>query len=277
VRQCYLIAVLRAYADQPEKYRIDDDVTSGVILTRDAYSLSLPKGTGERQSFAQLRYDKRRLADGGQALLVWPPDFEHLPTRDRAHWESFVIQSPEFQEHDPEFEMALRQNFGGEFVDAGDPIVALRESIEDVNRSVPLFRRSENPELTYPFLNNQKDYSASHRELYKLIGPDNIDQREVKQILTSLGIAFDPSAKTMALFRQLARSLLGQTAGKVLSEALNDHLKARAFTTHDVTNWQPTAADYIDKFREECGLVAQAIAALGLALRRAQTREMNNA
>ena len=117
--------VLRWYTDHPERWTVEDSTIDGTILVRDRYFLSLPEETRDEETFARLRYDKRRLRDGRQVLLPWPPDFDALPQKERLRWEPHGVDNPEFAENDPEFEAAVRQNLQAEDIETpDDPIFA---------------------------------------------------------------------------------------------------------------------------------------------------------
>ena len=253
VAMCYFkIEVLSKYRDQPEKYHFDDDDMSGWITTSDAYCFHLPEAIRGQETVPSVRYGKRRLTGGGVAVAAILKDLAALPYKEQLYWCSFEIDRPAFTQNDSTFEKFVRQEFDAEFVDHVDPIVAVGEALDAVNKVVPLFQHTANPDLTYPFINNQKDYSSSHRELYKLVGPDNLDRRRLRACLEAMGEPFDNDAKARALFRKLVARMMPGESGKKFVASLNQNEKERNPTTHTISRWTLTQIDYVESFRLDC-------------------------
>jgi len=253
--------VLRWYTDHPERWTVEDSTIDGTILVRDQYVLSLSEETRDEETFARLRYDKRRLRDGGQVLLPWPPDFDALPHKERLRWEPHKVDNPEFAENDPEFEAAVRQNLLAEDIEPDDPIFQVSEALRRINRLQPLFRYEENPYLMYPHLNNEKNYSESHNELRKLTGPDGFNVKEIKNLLRRLGVSFTKDDKSWGLFKTLVRTLAGDRASGILGP-LESIPRKRSPLAHEIRKFQHTGDDYVDMFKGDCRDVARALDAL---------------
>ena len=269
--QIFEAGVLRRYLDRPERYRVEDSAIDGSITTRDEFYLNASeRDRGDETVY--LRYDKRRLADGRQALVAWPPDFEGLSEKHRLHWESWEVKNPTFmpRNRDPEFDLAVRQNLDGEFVDVpDDPIYAVWEGLRAVNRIWPIFRHEENRHLIVPHLNNESDYSQSHNELRKLQPPDNLDVKQTKSLLKTLGVDLGPDDKPFQLFRQL----MGRLGVSDRIEPFERVSAARSPATHEIRDFRHTSVNYVDRFKGDCREVAESLGALAQALAAADTEK----
>lgn len=178
--------VLGKYFQYAERYRIEDDVTGGVILTRDKYYFSLPEGIRDNETFGQIRYGKRRLANGEFVVAVIVSDLSGLPLKEQAYWFSFEVENPEFADGDEDFEKYWRESFDAEFIDHEDLLQEILKTIMNINRiaGFKIFKNdTENPYLKYPIVNNREAYCNAHKELFKLIGRDSIDKNTVGKIL----------------------------------------------------------------------------------------------
>ena len=254
--------VLRWYTDHPERWTVEDSTIDGTILVRDQYFLSLSEETRDEETFARLRYDKRRLRDGRQVLLPWPPDFDALPQKERLRWEPHGVDNPEFAENDPEFEAAVRQNLQAEDIETpDDPIFDISQALRRINRLRPLFRYEENPYLMYLHLNNEKNYSESHNELRKLTGPDGFNVKEIKNLLKHLAVSFTKEEKPWALFKTLVVTLVGDHHTDIL-EPLERIPRKRSPLAHETRKFEHTGNDYVDMFKGDCRDVARALDAL---------------
>ena len=258
--------VLRWYTDHPERWTVEDSTIDGTILVRDRYFLSLPEETRDEETFARLRYDKRRLRDGRQVLLPWPPDFDALPEKERLRWEPHGVDNPEFAENDPEFEAAVRQNLQAEDIETpDDPIFDISQALRRINRLRPLFRYEENPYLMYLHLNNEKNYSESHNQLRKLVGPDGFNVKQIKNLLTCLGVGFTKDDKPWALFKTLVMTLAGDRHTDILGP-LERIPRKRSPLTHEIRKFQHTGDDYVEMFKRDCRDVARALDVLADSL-----------
>jgi len=182
----FKIEVLKKYFDNPEKYRIFDSVIGGDILTRDEYLRTLSEKEIDELTFPSIRYGKRQLVDGSIAISVIVHDLSELPDKEQKYWNSFEIDSAEFASFDNDFEKFIRRDFGAEFIDEEDPLLLLLceiNKINQLNSSQPLFTNTENPYLFSPVVNSKKSLSDSCSELYKILGPDSLNQKFLCNLL----------------------------------------------------------------------------------------------
>ena len=132
----FILEVLDKYFRHPEQYYIHDDVIGGYISTKDEYYLSFPENTRDENTFALIRYGKRKLADDSVVIAVILYDLSELPLKEQKYWEYYEIDHPDFSTIDNDFENYIRQKFEAEFVDYEDPLSNIVEKIESINRLV---------------------------------------------------------------------------------------------------------------------------------------------
>lgn len=260
------LEVLNKYLSHPEQYDIRDDVIGGHILTKDEYYSSLPEDTRDANSFAQIRYGKRKLVDGSVVIAVILRDLSRLPLKEQKYWEAYEIDNPNFSTSDSDFEKYIRQNFEAKFIDHGDPLSGILERIKSINGlcsalyNGKLFRNEESDFLTYPFINTEKAYNDAHKELYKLIGPDSLNKELIKHILLeSLGKEDDDlihkesqrEKGTIKLFQMIFENLdiQGQESIKNAWDIVGT---ARRESAHEIAQPILSQKDFVKQFRDDC-------------------------
>ena len=182
--------VLDGYLSYPDRYHIHDDVVDGQILTKDAYYFSLAEDRRGSETFAQIRYGKRRLKQGNVAIAAIAKDLSGLPYQQQQYWASFEIKNPQFAEEDEEYEKYWLQSFEAQFVNHKDPlqeVYGVLGSINDLVGDKLFCCTSENPHLRYPVKNTNEAYQNAHKELYKLLGSGSLKQEVLLDVLRQLG------------------------------------------------------------------------------------------
>lgn len=259
----FMHEVLHKYFSHPERYYIQDDVIGGHILTKDEYYLSLPENTRKENTFAQIMYGKRKLADDSVVIAVILYDLSKLPLKEQKYWESYEIGHPDFLTIDNDFENYIRQKFEAEFVDYEDPLSNIVEKIESINRlfgNEKLFRHVENLYLRYPAINTEKAYNDAHNELYKLIGTDSLNKELIKDILlknlekTDDDLIHRESQREKgirALFEMIFENL-ETPKQELIKTAWGVVQTGRVGGAHKII--QPTLShkDFIKQFRDDC-------------------------
>ena len=272
----FKVEVLRKYSDEQEKYHFDDDDMGGTVVTKSAYYFSLPEETRREETFAHVRYGKRRLLHGGVAVAAILKDLGNLPYKEQLYWRSLELDQPVFIEDDPSFRKFIRQDFGGEFVDHEDPIQMIYDSVERINSlfpSAPLFRvEIPNPYLTYPVINTYRAYNDAHKELCKVIGLDwreKLNALLLDRLLDELGqvLRTRKGEGTWSRFKRLVAAVLPRNYQDVL-RPLENCRSARQQTSHDVEQPVPPTTDLCERFRSDCAEVAAALGAIRAALER---------
>ena len=182
-------AVLDRYLRDREKYAVDDDATGGQVRMTSAYYQSLSDADQDTLGFATIRYGNMKLADGTEALGVIASDLGSLPKLEQHHWAAHEIASPVLSEDDKSWRDYISESFEGNWnADHTDYIGVLSATLDEVNDKVgELFRKTTHPGLHLPVLNTFGEYVHAHKELYKLVGADNLRQDGLKALLVAKG------------------------------------------------------------------------------------------
>ncbi|MDD5125820.1 hypothetical protein [Methylovulum sp.] len=174
--------VLTRYYDHPELYEIDDSLAGGHIWS---------KSEATENRYIYVRHGKRKLKTGKTAVTAIFKDLYEMSAEEQHHWQAYELEDAETAEGDPNFSRFLARAYEGAFVDYPSPLKDVTEALELINRDTSkgdLFKRTQNSHLRFPVENTQKALYDCCSELYKLIGPDSIDQKVIKRVLVeSLG------------------------------------------------------------------------------------------
>jgi hypothetical protein len=250
------LGVLKRYLDQPEKYRVQDSVIGGSVVTGDEYYLSVAENERRAQTIC-VEYGKRRLRRGGTAVRVILKDLAALPERAQKYWESFELATPEFAPSDPDFQTFFRRTFQAEFVDDDDPLRLIHELVAATNGIFAprkLFKNdSHNPDLKYPVLNNRKSYCTAHNELWKVIGPDSLNRSLIERWLVRRNepLSLGKGERSLSKLKRLLASFDGSVADDLLP-AFEVCRTARVEHAHKIKPSGLPAEDYLERFRQEC-------------------------
>jgi len=250
--------VLDNYLKYPDRYHILDDVVGGKILTKDDYYFSLPEDKRDNETFAQIRYGKRRLKGETIAIAVIVKDLSDLPYKQQQYWASFEINNPQFVEEDEEFGKYWRESFEASFLDHEDPLQQIYETLRDINELIgqKLFRNdSENPYLRYPVVNTNWAYQNAHKELFKLFSPDSLDKDVLLDLLKNrlvvreeeLKDSIQPYKGKWDLFKMLIEKIPGASFGP-----LRQCRDARVEDAHRVGKARLPNTDLAQEFRGDC-------------------------
>lgn len=181
--------VLDKYHRQPDKYHFHDDTTGGNVGVTTEYYLSLPENVRDAQTFGTIEYGNLTLIDDTEAVGVIAKDLDYLPKEEQHYWAAFEIIEPVINQEDKSWSDYIRESFEGDWdVEHIDYIEMLNDLIVQINtKKNNLFNGTANPNLRIPVMNVISEYTDAHKELYKLIGPDNISSDALEQLLLNLG------------------------------------------------------------------------------------------
>jgi len=265
--------VLDNYLKYPDRYHILDDVVGGQILTKDDYYFPVPEDKRDNETFAQIRYGKRRLKGGTIAIAVIVRDLSNLPYKQQQYWASFEINNPQFVEEDEEFGKYWRESFEASFLDHEDPLQQIYETLRDINELIgqKLFRNdSENPYLRYLVVNTNWAYQNAHKELFKLFSPDSLDKDVLLDLLKNrlavreeeLKGDIQPYRGKWDLFKMLIEKIPGASFGP-----LRQCRDARVEDAHKVGKVRLPNTDLAQKFRGDCLEILETFKRLELYLK----------
>lgn len=237
--------VLRKYLAHIEIFEVEDSVTGGYILRRDG------------ADFPLFRFGKRKLTDGQVVVTAILWDLAELPEKEQAYWHSYEVENPHFTTEDPDFVIFCKRDFGAEFLDDSDPLQKVLTEISNINRllkSNGLFSAVSNLYLSYPAVNTYKSFCDSCSELYKLIGPDSLQERVLRDLLTTYfnhqqqNFLHSDTGRPLGKLNLLKR-LCGKLECKKLPLVIERIKQHRTDADHRVLTPQRESKDYLTDFR----------------------------
>ncbi|MEQ1742273.1 MAG: hypothetical protein ABL869_07240 [Candidatus Nitrotoga sp.] len=258
--------VLARYLDHPELYAINDSLAGGDIS-------SLSSTPEER--YLYVRYGKCRLGSGGIAVTAIFKDLSDMGLSEQRYWHSFEIESPNIDKSDTHFQNFLVRTYEGDFVDFEDPITRLLESIKGVNKALDpdnLFAKAQNVHLRLPVEQTYKSHCNAASELYKIVGPDNLSQSTLKDLLTKeFGIAPEElnhaeSGRPLSTLQLLALLEEKLEVPGLLIKLLRPLSQLRAAADHKVLEVEAETRSYSREFAEICNELAASLEELARLL-----------
>ena len=141
--------------------------------------------------FATIRYGNMKLADDTEAIGAIAKDLEDLPKADQHHWAAHEIAEPVPSADNKSWSDFISESFEGNWgADHTDHVAELTAVLKEINATAgELFRKTEHPGLHLPVVNSAAEYARAHKELYKLVGADNLRQDTLKTVLLAKGCA----------------------------------------------------------------------------------------
>jgi hypothetical protein len=266
----FSVEVLRRYKTHLEMFSVDDTVSGGLIGPNRDYLNTLSEEDADQFWFS-LDFGKRRLEDGNISVTVILNDLASLPSAEQRHWHSHEIVNPSFVNNDIDFARFFLRNFEGEWIDYDDPLEKTLEAIVSVNEHAgekSIFRNTENPYLSYPLSNTFKDFCDSCSELYKLVGPDNIDSMAIKLLLMKYyGMNLDDFIHQETKRPLSPLQLLGLLANKIpagflIMHRIDEIRKFRVEANHKIVQPEYSTENYVDRFRGICSSLYAALTRL---------------
>lgn len=258
------VAVLSKYLARPDRYKVDDSVEGGSIRMQAAFWEQALDSNDDVHGIGNMRFGKRLLASGETAIgaILW--DLADLPPEEQRYWHSFEIECPQFQSTDPAFKRYVMQNFDAVIVESQDPLFGLLHCLAEVNEvsvsltGIPLYRHVSNPYLHPPIHNTYKAFCDSCSELYKLLGPDSINQNAIKSILhnkfgfTEENFIHAESRRPLSTLQFLDALLTRLPHSRALGPALRQLQQYRIDADHKIDPLDRNASDYLARFLTLC-------------------------
>lgn len=251
--------VLARYLDHPEFYEINDSLAGG--------NVSALSGTSEDR-YLYVRYGKCRLKPGNIAVTAIFKDLSDMSPSEQRYWHSFELESPSIDKSDTHFQNFLARTYEGDFVDFEDPITRLLEGVAQVNKSLEpctLFAKVENIHLRLPVEQTYKSHCDAASELYKIVGPDNLSQPILKDILTK-DFSMRPddfmhaeSRRPLSPLQLLALLENKLKSPGLLTKRIQLLSKLRVAADHKVLEVETETKSYSREFAEICNGLAEAL------------------
>lgn len=249
--------VLTRYFDHPEFYEIDDSLSGGTIWT---------KGDAPENRSLYVRYGKRKQDDGRLAVTAIYKDLYAMSAEEQRYWHAYEIEELSATKNDPNFLKFLARTYDGAFVKYPSPIKDIQVALESVNESFvhkPLFKRLANAHLRLPVENTKKALCDCCSELYKLIGPDSLDQKVMKEFLINeLGVAetelihaeSERALNSMQLLELIEIRLGTESDLTKAIKAIGSH---RIEADHKLIDEKIESKNYVDAFLSLCSELSQ--------------------
>lgn len=245
--------VLSRYFDHPEWYEIDDSLSGGHISA---------KSEAPENRYLSVRHGKRKLDNGQSAVTAIFKDLYAMRPEEQRHWHAYELNEARFDSNDPNFARFVARTYDGAWVDFPKPLQEVLKRITEINQLFGeelLFKKYQNDHFRPPVENTRKSYYDSCSELYKLIGPDSLNQKLIKHILTKVFSIADGDLINKESDRPLGKiqllELLEEKMGidGVISNQIRLIGKDRMEADHKITS--PTVEEY--NFTEDFITVCQ--------------------
>lgn len=244
--------VLARYFDHPELYEMDDSLSGGHILT---------KSEAPQNRHLYVRHGKRKLKSGKTAVTAILKDLYDMSDEEQHHWRAYELPDKIEFINDDNFSRFINRTYNGSFVDYIDPLTEITTVLKLINNYVSpkiLFSKTENIHLRLPVENTEKAFCDCCSELYKLIGPDNIKQNTIKNILVDkfnldkTSFTHKDSKKnlsTMQLLELLEGEIYRDNPFCRVINSIKDH---RTTADHKIISAHTDDSDYVDLFTSQC-------------------------
>ena len=251
--------VLTRYFDHPEYYEVDDSNSGGSIHT---------KAEAPEDSYLYVRYGKRKQKNGQASVTAIYKDLYAMSESEQRYWHSFEITEFKSNELDPDFHKFLARTYEGAYVDFESPIKDVEEGIERVNSlfdNGALFNRSENIYLRVPVENTRKSLCDCCSELYKLVGPDSINQKCLKSFISDIFEASEEefihkeSGRPLSAIQLLTLAEQKMGRGNELTSVIKKIGRLRIEADHKISEGQVSESYFTNEFLALCRELSQAI------------------
>jgi len=245
--------ILEHYVKRRDRYTVEEDKTGGSVSMTTEYYLSIPEADRDELGFATIRLGKMKLEDGTEAVGAIAKDLADLPKQEQHHWAAHEIENPVLSQDDQAWSDYISEQFQGNWDAAHtDYIRGLTEVLLEINKGGQMFRRTAHPGLHVPVLNTFGEYIAAHKELYKLIGVDNLVQDTLKAALRTCG-SEDKDFRHDGGRPKGAWALMKMLAGRkgldwTPFEVVDDHRQEDA---HRIQEKAPRGEYYPSKFQDD--------------------------
>lgn len=263
--------VLKKYLEHPEMYNIKDSTSGGVITLKAEYENKLIDSELDKIWFDKVRFGKRLLANDTVVVATILHDLSELPDSEQSHWHSYELEEPDFSDDDPGFIRFFRRNFEGEWVDYNDPLEKALGKIQEINNlfeDAKLFTQGQNQYLAYPVGNTYKNLCDSCSELYKVVGPDNLNINILKELLrdhfgyTEEDFIHKDSGRPFSKLQLLQKITERISEGYLFIDTINEIKEYRVCADHKIIDPQHSNINYVGEFQRICASLHRSLMVL---------------
>ncbi len=247
------IEVLSLYFNHPEKYVIEDTLSGGYIYNK--------SNMDNDDDYINIKdYGKCKINDNDSAIVVILYDLSEMSLKHQRFWSSFELPSinPDFSDNSHKY--FLNRIILGEFNDYINLFEEISEILNKINSICNpdnlLFKYNQNKNLAIPCTNTFKDFCDSCSELFKLIGPDNINLKSLKLLLKRLDFNdsdfINNEDKKSLSFLNILGLLESKNNDLHLTDVLHIIRDYRTNSAHIILVHEKDKEDYILKFNQLC-------------------------
>ena len=199
-------SVLARYFDYPEYYDLNDSRSGGHIYI---CSEETPE-----ERYIHVRHGRKTLANGKSVIVAIYKDLVNMSEFEQRYWHSHELKVEElnFLSNDEAYERFFNRNYEGAWVEYEDDLLDLSKNIELLNSFFEgnILNKTNNIYCRPPVENTFKAYFDSCSELFKLVGPDNINQKTLKAYLKNNKACLDQDFQHQESGRPLSSMQLMQ-------------------------------------------------------------------
>lgn len=258
--------VLGKYFAHPELYEVSDSLAGGDVR---------PAADAPEDRWLDVRYGKCLLKSSHVAVSAIFKDLSHMSLAEQRHWHAHEIEEPELDTSDEHYRAFLRRTYEGDWVEFDDPLERLSGAIRQVNAAAgehAFLTRDRNTFLQLPVEETYKSYCDSASELFKLIGPDNLQQVQLKALLVSRFNLRDAefvhaeSGRALSNVQLLARVESELGAAGLVTKVVKQVQSLRIDADHKVLEADIEAKGSSRQFAALCTATAEALEKLAAIL-----------
>lgn len=240
--------VLARYFEHPEWYEIDDSLSGGHVWAN--------SDAPENRSL-YVRHGRRKLNNGQSVVTAIFKDLCAMSPEEQRHWHAYELNQACFESNDPNFARFVARAYAGEWVDFPKPLQEVLDQIVEINRIFgedSLFNQCQNDHFRPPVENTRKSYYDCCSEFYKLIGPDSLNQKLIKNILKKNFSTLDGelihegSRRPLSAIQLLELLEEKMGVGGVLSSQIKLVGKNRIEADHKITFSSVEAHNFTEEF-----------------------------
>ncbi|WP_180134552.1 hypothetical protein [Acinetobacter sp. YH12070] len=243
-------AVLSRYFDYPEYYDVDDSRSGGHIY------IASDKTPEER--YIHVRHGRKTLLTNQSVVIAIYKDLENMSEFEQRHWHAHELNSAQldFCVNDEAYQNFYNRNYEGAWIEYKDDLLDLTKNIELLNSLLgdKVLNKTENIYCNPPVENTNKAYFDSCSELFKLVGPDNINQKTLKTFLKvnkaciEQDFIHEESGRSLSAIQlmELFEEKIG--VSKAFTKSIRLLQKDRTEADHKITELKISEDNLVEKF-----------------------------